>query len=175
MGCNSCYGLNCSSCITGYILVLKYATCSKKCSLSNQYYLNNQCVSSCQVGTFMLDDLVTCQKCNPVCSECSQIATNCTKCQGTFWYNYNCVTQCPSNYYVANSNFCKQCSDNPSACTEPPLTYTLTTYTKNYKLYANVTFNRAVNLTQSEFVKIARLSTQKGPIKASEYSLSQIT
>jgi len=92
IGCNSCYDTNCTSCITGYVFVLKYGSCSKMCKLTKAYYLSNKCVNNCTSGTFLLDDLVTCQKCNSVCAECSTVATNCTKCQGTYWYNYNCVS-----------------------------------------------------------------------------------
>lgn len=149
-GCSACIATNCSSCLSGYIFVSKYRTCSKKCSVNQAFFLSKGCVSSCPGGTFLLDDLVTCQKCNPICSECYAIASNCTKCQGTFWYNYNCVTECPSNYYVGPNNFCLQCADNPSACALPPLNYTLSMETtKNYKLIAYVTFNRAVNLTKA--------------------------
>lgn len=121
----------------------------------------------------MLDDLVTCQRCNSICAECSKLASNCTKCTGTFWYNYNCVKQCPSNYYVDKNNACQQCSSNPTACALPPLTYNVTTKTINYQLYAYVTFSRAVTLTPAEFAKTAQIKTQKGPIKASDYILTQ--
>jgi proprotein convertase subtilisin/kexin type 5 len=67
-GCSTCYGTNCSTCINGYVYVPKYASCSLKCSLANQYFLNGGCVSNCVSGTFLLDDLVTCQNCNPICS-----------------------------------------------------------------------------------------------------------
>lgn len=91
-GCNTCYGTNCSSCATGYTYVPNSNICSKQCSIALPYYLNSACVTSCSTGTFMLNDLVTCQRCNPICAECSVLATNCTKCTGKFWYNYNCVS-----------------------------------------------------------------------------------
>lgn len=174
-GCSGCYGTTCSSCSTGYVFVAKYSTCNKICSISLPYFLNGKCVSSCSPGTFMLDDLVTCQRCNSICAECSKLASNCTKCAGAFWYNYNCVGSCPSSYYVDGNNACQQCSSNPSACSKPALTYTVTTKTVNYQLYVIVTFSRAVALTASQFAKIAQIQTNRGPIRASEYTLSQIS
>jgi hypothetical protein len=101
------------------------------------------------------------------------IASNCTKCTGKFWYNYNCVGQCPDSYYVDANNACQQCTSNPAACALPPLTYAITTKTVNYQLYAYVTFSRAVSLTAAQFARTAKIKTGKGPVKASDYILSQ--
>jgi hypothetical protein len=90
-GCNTCYGTNCTSCTSGYTYVSKKNICSKQCSLALPYFSKGDCAASCSAGTFMLTDLVTCQLCNRICTECSILATNCTKCFGKFWYNYNCV------------------------------------------------------------------------------------
>ena len=87
------------------------------------YFLSGACAVNCTAGTFLIDDLVTCQKCNKKCAECSKLATNCTKCTGKFWYNYNCVDNCPTNHYVDTAGACQLCSNNPTACTLPPLTY----------------------------------------------------
>lgn len=70
MGCSTCYGDSCNSCYTGYVFVKKTSVCNKICSIALPYFLNGKCISSCGSGTFMLDDLVTCQKCNPICAEC---------------------------------------------------------------------------------------------------------
>jgi hypothetical protein len=67
-GCSGCIGKNCSSCISGYVFVRKYRTCSKMCSLALPYFQSNKCVANCSSGTFLLDDLVTCQKCNSICA-----------------------------------------------------------------------------------------------------------
>ena len=124
----------------------KYAVCNKICSTALPYFLSDKCISSCGAGTFMLDDLVTCQRCNPICQECSKLPSNCTKCSGLFCYNYNCVNACPSNYYVDPNLVCQLCSNNPTACTLPPLSYTVTTKIISYQLYCFVTFNRKVTL-----------------------------
>lgn len=175
IGCDVCLETSCSTCITGYVHVQKYSTCSKICSQSLPYYLDGACSGSCPKGTFLLDDLVTCQKCSPVCAECSVKASNCTKCQGKFWYNYNCVGSCPNDYYVDSDNFCRQCSTNPAACTLPPLSYTVSTEIVNYQMFIVVKFNRAVNLNKEQFAKIAKFSTKKGPLKASDYLIVSTT
>jgi hypothetical protein len=102
-------------------------------------------------------------------------ASNCTRCQGQFWYNYNCVGQCPNDYYVDSDNFCRQCSSNPAACTLPPLTYTVSTETVNYQMYIVVKFNRAVNLNNDQFAQIAKFQTKKGPLKSSQYKIVSST
>jgi len=122
----------------------------------------------------MLDDLVTCQRCSSICAECSRLATNCTKCTGSFWYNYNCVSKCPDSYYVDKTNTCQQCSSNPDACAQPPLTYKIWFKMEFYVLYGYVEFNRAVDLSPSSFSRIAKIFTQKGPLKASDYKLSRV-
>ena len=151
------------------MFVSKYNSCSLKCSTTLQYFLGDNCTSSCPAGTFLLDDLVTCQSCNPVCAECYAKATNCTKCQGTFWYNYNCVDQCPDSYYVDSSKACRQCSNDPTKCSLPPLSFSVSMTTIDYGLYADVTFNRAIVLTSAAFAKVAQLRTSDGPIYVSEY------
>ena len=171
-GCNSCY-LNCTSCISGFVYVAKYGSCSQVCSAGLPYFLSRKCVSACPSGTFLLDDLVTCQKCSSICAECAVLATNCTSCQGAFWYNYNCVTQCPSSYFVDRNNFCQQCSSSPGACAQPPLSYYFYTQQSNYKLYIIVVFNRPVSLTAQQFPTVAHLTSSNGPIKASQYTITQ--
>ncbi len=145
------------------------------CSLSNPYFLSGTCTDSCPKSTFLLDDLVTCQKCNTICAECSKLATNCTRCQGTFWYNYNCVSQCPSDYYVDKDNFCRQCNNNPDACLLPPLSFTFETETVKYQMYIIVKFNRAVNINREQFAQIAKFKTTNGPLKASQYIIVEST
>lgn len=49
-----------------------------------------------------------------------------------------CVSKCPDKYYVDNTYKCQYCGDNNEYCQVAPLTYTIKTYTKNYKLYATV-------------------------------------
>jgi len=165
-------GTQCSSCSSGYVFVSSYNSCSKVCNATNIFYVNGNCSTSCPDGTFLLSDLVTCQKCSTTCATCSVTGNNCTKCASKFWYNYNCVDQCPSRFYVNVNNSCIPCQTNPTACVLPPLNFTLQTFTQDYQLYGYVIFNRAVNLTKDQFKKIAIFSTTKRPIYSSQYTVS---
>ena len=123
-------------------------SCSQVCSKSNIYFYNNKCVSSCQEGTYLLADLVTCQSCSSMCATCFGIGTNCTTCSTQFLYNQNCVDSCPANYYVDNNKTCQPCSGNK--CSLPPLSYSIqTSIGKNYTQNTYVIFNRPVNLSIS--------------------------
>ena len=117
IGCRRCYSTyNCSSCLTGYLYVSDFGSCSKICSQSQIYFMNGVCADSCLSGTFLLPDLVTCQKCSTTCSSCSGSGSNCTKCANKFWYNYNCVDKCPDSFYVDANNSCRDCQSNMAAC-----------------------------------------------------------
>ena len=80
-----------------------------------------------------------------------------------------CVEECPDNFYVDASYKCQYCGDNNEYCELPPLTYTMETYERNYKLYMKIVFNRAVNMTVGEFIQYLRLNTQTRSIKPSEF------
>lgn len=54
-----------------------------------------------------------------------------------------------------------------------PLKYTISTYTKNYKLYAKVEFNRAVNMTVPEFVKYVQIKSSNKAIKPNEFTATK--
>lgn len=139
---------NCTSCLAGYIYAEQSGKCSEACNLTHTYYnIDQTCAAGCPSGTFLLSDLVTCQACSTQCLTCSNIGTNCTSCFNKFWYNYMCVDKCPSNYYADSSFRCQFCGNNNEYCQLSPLTYTIITYTKNYKLYAKVEFNRAVDMS----------------------------
>ena len=133
------------------------------------------CSSECVPGTFLLSDLVTCQACASSCLTCSNMGTNCTQCADKFWYNYMCVDTCPDNFYADAQYKCQYCGDQNQYCSLPPLSYTIRTYTKNYRLYAEVIFNREVDMTPPEFVQYIRINTQNGPIKPSEFTSSRTT
>jgi hypothetical protein len=45
---------------------------------------------------------------------------------------------------------------------------------ESYVLYGYVEFNRAVDLSSSQFSRIAKIFTPKGPLKASDYKLSRV-
>ncbi len=87
--------------------VSAYGSCSKICNSTHIYYIDQVCATKCIDGTFLLNDLVHCQKCSTSCQTCSGAGNNCTKCASKFWYNYNCVDKCPNSYYSDSNNTCK--------------------------------------------------------------------
>jgi proprotein convertase subtilisin/kexin type 5 len=150
VGCRQCTTkLNCTSCLAGYVYVSQYNTCSKVCNITHVYYVENKCQFSCIDGTFLLSDLVTCQKCSTACATCSMSGTNCTKCNNKFWYNFNCVTECPKGFYADSNNSCIDCKINQAACSVETLRYNVETFTKDYKVFAFVKFNRPISLGKS--------------------------
>lgn len=92
------------------------SSCSKVCNSTHLYYVEGKCEKSCIDGTFLLSDLVTCQKCSTQCATCSMSGNNCTKCANKFWYNYNCVDSCPDGFYTDSNNSCIECKSNSAAC-----------------------------------------------------------
>jgi proprotein convertase subtilisin/kexin type 5 len=104
--------------------------CSRACNQTHIYYnIDKTCALSCVDGTFLLGDQVSCQACSTQCLTCFNIGTNCTSCFKKFWYNYQCVDNCPTNYYADSSSKCQYCGNNNEYCQLPPLSYTVTTYT----------------------------------------------
>lgn len=129
-GCNNCTGPSfCYSCFPGY--TLSNNLCVKQCSTTLPYYYQSTCVSSCVDGTYLMSDEITCGACSSICATCSMIAENCTKCVGAYLYNYNCVSQCPTNYYADSSLSCQPCTASVTQCNVAPLTYTLSTFNQN--------------------------------------------
>jgi len=156
-GCNNCTGpLLCFSCYPGY--VFSQNLCVKQCSVTLPYYYGTTCIGSCVDGTYLMTDQVTCGACSTICATCSMVASNCTRCVGAYLYNYNCVSQCPTNYY-ANSNLsCVACTANVRQCNVAPLTYTLTSSNSNGNLYGILTFNRPVSIDMSKITQIVNIS-----------------
>jgi hypothetical protein len=131
------------------VYVSQYNTCSKVCNLTHIFYVDSKCQFSCIDGTFLLSDLVTCQKCSTACATCSMSGTNCTKCNNRFWYNFNCVTECPKGFYADSNNSCIDCKINAAACSVETLRYDVEPFTKDYKVFAFVKFNRRISLGKS--------------------------
>jgi hypothetical protein len=105
-----------------------------------------------------MSDQITCGACSTICATCSKIAANCTKCVGAYLYNYNCVSQCPTNYYADSNLACQACTASVAQCNVPPLTYELKTFNENSNLYGILTFNRAVSMDTSKIKDIIKLS-----------------
>jgi hypothetical protein len=115
-----------------------------------------------------MTDLVTCGACSSICATCSLIASNCTKCVGAYLFNYNCVTQCPTNYYPNGNLSCLPCTSTVPQCNTAPLTYTLETFNQNGELYGILTFNRAATLDTTKIHQIVNISIQG--LSPSQYS-----
>lgn len=168
-GCNNCTGPSvCFSCYGGYIF--SKGLCVKQCSLTLPYYYGTTCLSGCIDGTYLMTDQVTCGACSSICATCSMIAANCTKCVGAYLYNYNCVTQCPTNYYPDANLSCRACTATVAQCNTAPLTYTLNTFTQNGELYGILTFNRAASMNTADIKKILNISISG--ISPSQYTWS---
>lgn len=105
-----------------------------------------------------MTDSVTCGACSSICATCSLIASNCTKCVGAYLFNYNCVTQCPSNYYPNGNLSCLPCTSTVPQCNTSPLTYTLQNFNQNGQLYGILTFNRDVSMDTSSISKIINIT-----------------
>lgn len=71
----------------------------------------------CVSGTYAISG--TCQSCLSPCQTCANTSYSCLSCLGTFYslinYGLSCVSACPSNSYVYNSN-CVYCNIGCSLC-----------------------------------------------------------
>jgi hypothetical protein len=151
-GCLTCDSLGCYTCMTNYTYLQSTLQCNKNCNSTHRYYFNNTCYSLCPNATYLSYDLVSCLACSLPCRTCSGSAGNCSSCIDSYYYLGQCLSSCPSNYYVDSNLQCQACATNPQKCTLPPLTYTITPFTANYQLQAYCVFNRPVSLTISQFV-----------------------
>jgi proprotein convertase subtilisin/kexin type 5 len=87
-----------------------------------QYLLNNQCVSSCGLGYFILSGV--CKVCNSACYTCDgTLSNNCLSCNPLSLNKYydsiqkTCNTTCISGYYNDDSlNKCLLCTNNCTTC-----------------------------------------------------------
>jgi hypothetical protein len=122
------------------------------------FYYGTTCLASCIDGTYLMTDLVTCGACSSICATCSIIAANCTKCIGAYLYNYNCVTQCPSNFYPDANLACQPCTATVTQCNTSPLTYDLQTFNQNGQLYGILTFSRPVTMNTAQIQQIVSIN-----------------
>ena len=168
-GCNNCTSPTvCFSCFAGYIF--SNNLCVAQCSVTLPFYYGTTCVASCFNGTYLMSDEITCGACSTICSTCSVIASNCTKCVGAYLYNFNCVSQCPNNYYADSNLVCQVCTASVAQCNVAPLTYTLNTFNENGNLYGILTFNRAVSMDTTQIQNIINISI--AGLAASQYTWS---
>lgn len=138
-----------SSCPSGYYIDTIYQTCSlcafpcsscsnsadncTACSINSTYkYLNkssggNTCVSDCPAYMFADNSQIpyVCSLCILPCAHCSSL-TNCTTCASSFfYYNYTCLTLCPSEITVTVGSSCIDCSLTCAKCSGTPTNCTV--------------------------------------------------
>ena len=99
------------------------ATCQNETTLCTScnpntylFQLNNSCVSSCGNGLYVDAVTQTCVYCTAPCKTCSSTSTTCLSCLTGVLYNYQCPTNCPSQYFN-QSGVCQQCPNSCSFCT----------------------------------------------------------
>lgn len=172
-GCNNCTGpALCFACYPGYIF--SHNLCVKQCSITLPYYWGTTCVLQCIASSYLMSDQVTCGACSSICSTCSLIASNCTKCVGAYLFNYNCVSQCPTNYYPDGNLSCQACTATVTQCNISPLTYVLSTFNQNGQLYGILTFNRATSMDMSKISQIIKITIPGLSVNQYGWSASQI-
>ena len=69
-------------------------------SLHMHYVDHSQCLTRCITHTYN-DTLASCRDCNPLCNECQDTATYCTKCYpnvNLFLHENSCIFPCPYGY-----------------------------------------------------------------------------
>jgi proprotein convertase subtilisin/kexin type 5 len=92
-GCQTCSsGTVCSTCKTGYYLVMNATS--------------NNCVSTCAAGYTLTNN--TCVACN--FKDSSGACINCVDSK-KFYYNKQCVDSCPTGLYPDTSGSCIDCTD----------------------------------------------------------------
>lgn len=99
--CNTC--INESHCLT--------------CANGTGYLTNGQCVEAdnCPDGTYADDLTRRCVGCPSGCTLCDN-STICTECSSVyFFYDNQCLTQCPSGTYK-ESGTCQPCTSPCSTC-----------------------------------------------------------
>ena len=156
-GCLLCDTVGCTSCSSGYTFLPPALICNKNCNATAKFYYLSLCYSSCPNGTYLSFDLINCLKCSNPCATCFNSPGNCTSCLDSYFYLGQCLNACPSNFYINDNLNCISCTVNPQRCILAPLTYTIQPFTANFILQSYVIFNRAVNMSISDFNKNVRI------------------
>ena len=114
-GCALCTGPSqqeCSKCRTSVGLTPYYK------------WLNaTNCTTTCPTGQFVSGTVPnSCSGCDPGCSACAVLSTNCSvdSCNSGYFYhavNSSCLTVCPNNYYAnTTTQRCTQCDPGCALC-----------------------------------------------------------
>lgn len=115
---------------------------AKQCKICDPPYLllDGLCHSSCPPQT--ISRITYCEKCDPSCESCDNVAINCTSCfDGFYHYKDQCLESCPSGTYKLDEecfdkcpdgtfekgsicdicdSTCGKCKENPIKCTGCP-------------------------------------------------------
>lgn len=96
----------CSNCVYPCLSCTTYSYCSS-CIDSTKFLINGVCVP-----------------CSSPCLTCSILISNCTACltntSTPYYLNYNCLPNCPSNYFSDNVTYqCSLCISPCNSCTGP--------------------------------------------------------
>lgn len=145
-------------------------TCNQNCNSTAKFYFNNTCWSTCPAGSYLSYDLVHCLACSMPCATCVGTAANCTSCIGSYFYLGQCINACPNNFYIDSNLNCVACSSNPQKCALPPLTYTVSTFTANFRMNAYVVFNRPVTMTIAQFLSTVQIKLNNAPVLSSQFT-----
>lgn len=98
-------------------------TCTE-CKDSHPLLFNNTCTASCPT-THMIDpSSKSCVQCSTTCKTChGGQADQCTTChshgKNAYWYNGQCLLQCPEKSYSDDNRVCHDCSARCKSCTGP--------------------------------------------------------
>lgn len=130
--------------------------CYSQCSVSQPFYYGTLCYTTCPSNTFISYTGVHCITCSILCNTCSLTASNCTSCYDRYYYNYSCLTQCPTGYYGSTNLTCEVCTTSTSSICAVPLNFSTSVSVENYKYVVSVKFNHDVSIQKqiSDILKV---------------------
>ncbi|KAL4499150.1 hypothetical protein ABPG72_017052 [Tetrahymena utriculariae] len=104
--CQTCSGPNANQCLS--------------CLLPNYFQPNTfQCVTTCSVKFYPVQNTATCAPCDPTCYQCSaSTANDCTSCSGNLYLQNNtCKATCQNGTFPnSTTNQCQQCDSSCLTC-----------------------------------------------------------
>lgn len=105
----------CVVCVTPCVTCTTQTACLS--CVPGSYLYKTACLVSCPANISIINStLGICQPCDIVCASCSIAASNCTTCaSGTAYYNFGCVSACPTGMVIFNNN-CIPCTSPCSTC-----------------------------------------------------------
>lgn len=103
---------------------LSGTSCTKCHPDSKLPFLNGKdCTAQCNYGNFGNRETGKCEACELPCETCVDTKKKCLSCKQNFlekfYFQNQCLTECPSHYYVqleARNNVCLECDANCKEC-----------------------------------------------------------